>query len=95
MGRGTFWIALGAAALAGGGALYYYQSEQPGPSAPLAQAAVPAGERIVAVEAEQVAVDTVLEDIRAVGTLGPDEAVVVSPEIAGRIDRIQDRKSVV
>src|SRR3546814_11117875 len=44
--------------------------------------------RSVAVEAERVTVDTVLDDIRAVGTLGPDEAVVIAPEIAGRIDRI-------
>ena len=90
MGRATFWMALGAAALAGGGALYYYQNEQQGTAAPPAQAAVPAAERIVAVEAETVAVDTVLEDIRAVGTLGPDESVVIAPEIAGRIDSIGD-----
>lgn len=88
MGRATFWMALGAAALAGGGALYYYQNEQQGTAAPPAQAAVPAAERVITVEAQAVTVDTVLEDIRAVGTLGPDEAVTVSPEIAGRIDRI-------
>ena len=88
MGRATFWMALGAAALAGGGALFYYQNEQPGTAAPPAQAAVPAAERVIAVEAEPVVVDTVLQDIRAVGTLGPDESVVIAPEIAGRIDRI-------
>src|SRR3546814_13738742 len=54
----------------------------------IAQAATPAAEKVVAVEAERVTVDTVLDDIRAVGTLGPDEAVVIAPEIAGRIDRI-------
>lgn len=88
MGRATFWMALGAAALAGGGALYYYQSEQEGTAALPAQAAVPTAERVVTVEAQPVTLDTVLEDIRAVGTLGPDEAVIVAPEIAGRIDRI-------
>lgn len=88
MGRATFWMALGAAALAGGGALYYYQNEPQGTAAPPAQAAVPGAERVVTVEAEPVAVDTVLEDIRAVGTLEPDESIIVSPEIAGRIERI-------
>src|SRR3546814_15163582 len=32
--------------------------------------------------------DTVHENMRAVGALGPDEAVVIAPEIAGRIDSI-------
>src|SRR3546814_13532876 len=49
---------------------------------------VPVSEKVVAVEAEAVTIDTVLENIRAVGTLGPDEAVVIAPEIAGRIDSI-------
>lgn len=88
MGRGTFWVALGAAALAAGGALYHYQVTPEGPSAQPAQAAVIASERVTSVEAEQVVLDTVIEDIRAVGTLDPDEAMAVSPEIAGRIANI-------
>jgi membrane fusion protein (multidrug efflux system) len=42
----------------------------------------------VAVEAARVIVDTVVEDLQAVGTLRPDEAVTVVPEIAGRVERI-------
>src|SRR3546814_16598517 len=45
-------------------------------------------EKVVAVEAEAVTIDTVLENIRAVCTFGPDDAVVIAPEVAGRIDRI-------
>ena len=43
----------------------------------------------VAVEAEKVAIGEVTEDIRAVGTLQANEAVVIAPEIAGRIAQIQ------
>jgi membrane fusion protein, multidrug efflux system len=88
MGRRPFWIALGIAVLSAGGAIYHYQTEESVPAGQVAQAAVPPAERVVTVEAEPVAVDTVLEDIRAVGTLEPDEAVIISPEIAGRIDSI-------
>ena len=35
-----------------------------------------------------MAIDTVLSTIRAVGSLRPNEAVVISPEIAGRIARL-------
>ena len=89
MGRRSFWVALVIAALAAGGAFYFYQAEQSAPAGQIAKAAVLAAERVVTVEAEPVVVDTVLEDIRAVGTLGPDEAVVIAPEIAGRIDRFR------
>ena len=85
MSRRSFWLALGLGALMIGGGAYLYLSDR---EAPLAQAATPAGDKIVTVEAERVVVDTVLEDIRAVGTLAPNEAVIVSSEIAGRIDRI-------
>lgn len=43
--------------------------------------------RGVPVEAARVVVDDVVVDIGAVGTLQPNEAVVVQPEIAGRIVR--------
>src|SRR3546814_19955042 len=88
MGRQAFLIALGIAGLAAGGAFYYYHAESSSPPGQIAQAAVPVSEKVVAVEAEAVTIDTVLENIRAVGTLGPDEAVVIAPEIAGRIDSI-------
>src|SRR5690606_27710558 len=79
--------------LAGAAAVYTYESDKGTPAGQIAQAAAPAAEapaaeKAIAVEAERVTVDTVLDDIRAVGTLGPDEAVVIAPEIAGRIDRI-------
>jgi membrane fusion protein, multidrug efflux system len=88
MGRSSLWIAAVIAAGVVGGAYYYRQMEETAPVGQMAQAAVSGAEKVVTVEAEPVVVDTVLEDIRAVGTLGPDEAVVISPEIAGRIDRI-------
>ena len=42
----------------------------------------------VAVETKRVAVDTVYEEMRAVGTLAANESVTISAEIAGRISRI-------
>jgi membrane fusion protein (multidrug efflux system) len=42
----------------------------------------------VTVEIAQVAAATVQEDVDAVGTLRSNEAVVVRPEISGRIDRL-------
>jgi membrane fusion protein (multidrug efflux system) len=45
-------------------------------------------QQAVAVEAAPVAVDTVLGAIHAVGTLLPNESVVISPEMAGRIARL-------
>lgn len=42
----------------------------------------------VAVETTRVAVDTVMEEMRAVGTLAANESIVISAEIAGRISRI-------
>ena len=46
----------------------------------------------VAVEAARVTVGTVIEDLRAVGTLRPNEAVTVVSEIAGRVERIGFRE---
>jgi membrane fusion protein (multidrug efflux system) len=42
----------------------------------------------VAVEVARVAITTVQEDVDAVGTLRSNEAVVVRPEISGRIERL-------
>ena len=46
----------------------------------------------MAVEAARVTVGTVIEDLRAVGTLRPNEAVTVVSEIAGRVERIGFRE---
>jgi membrane fusion protein (multidrug efflux system) len=46
----------------------------------------------VAVEAARVTVGTVVEELRAVGTLRPNEAVTVVSEIAGRVERIGFRE---
>jgi len=53
-----------------------------------ARAAIAPAEEVATVEVEPVAIDTVLSTIRAVGSLRPNEAVVISPEIAGRIARL-------
>jgi len=53
-----------------------------------AKAATLPVEKTVTVEAARVRIDTVLDTIQAVATLMPNEAVVVSPEIAGRIARL-------
>jgi membrane fusion protein (multidrug efflux system) len=55
------------------------------PAAPARNQQSPAA---TAVEAARVIVDTVLEDMRAVGTLSANESVVIAAEIAGRISRI-------
>lgn len=95
--RAGFWFGFAAlAALVGGGAYYFARIEgrmnAPGAAAAPAQAAPAASQRPVAVEAERVKVDTVVEDLRAVGTLRPNEAVTVAPEIAGRVERIGFRE---
>src|SRR5690606_10601294 len=55
---------------------------------PLAAASVEPVEKAASVEAAKVAVDEGVRTIRAVGTLQPNEAVIVSPEIAGRVSRL-------
>lgn len=92
MARPTFWLAFAAATLAIGTAGYLFLPEMSSTPAPQANAATPREARGVAVEAQRVSVETVTEDIRAVGTLRPNEAVVVAAEIAGRIDRIRFRE---
>ncbi|WP_373089674.1 efflux RND transporter periplasmic adaptor subunit [Sneathiella sp.] len=92
MGRGFFWMALAVIALALGGG-YYYVTEKGMYAAPDAAAAPAETERTVVVEASPVTVDTVIDDIRAVGTLQANEAVIISSEIAGRIDKIRFKES--
>jgi len=90
MRRLVHWGLLGGLAIALSGGAYHFLIR--GAEAPSAQhsanAATAPAERITNVEAARVSIDTVLETIRAVATLRPDEAVAVSPEIAGRIARL-------
>lgn len=76
-----FWlITIVAVAVLAGAAWYQTRpSASPSPERP----AEP-----VAVETARVAVGTVVEDLRALGSLRPNEAVTVSSEIAGRVERI-------
>ena len=95
MSRRSLWLACVTLGCAAAGAAYLHITgvlETPA-AAPAATAATAPAERIVTVEAKRVEVDTVLEEIRAVGTLRPEESVVVSPEIAGRIARIRFKES--
>jgi len=93
MGRGVFWSAIGAIVLVAGGGIflrYVRSSATSSPHAPTsAQASRTAG---IAVEAARVSIDTVIDDIRAIGTLRPNESVVISTEISGRIARIGFRE---
>jgi membrane fusion protein (multidrug efflux system) len=97
MGRLRFWLVFAALGAAVSGGAYYF-AQVSGRSAPFnPPSARPAGgaktpPQAVAVEAARVTLDTVVEDIRAVGTLRPNEAVTVAPEIAGRIERIAFRE---
>jgi membrane fusion protein (multidrug efflux system) len=77
--------------LAGLAGYAYYANRAPAPIAagavgPGAGAKGPGGP--VTVEVATVAVATVQEDVDAVGTLRSNEAVVVRPEISGRIERL-------
>jgi membrane fusion protein (multidrug efflux system) len=77
-----------AAALAAGGAgawLYGERSGGPGGSAEADDQAQP---EAVAVEARPVSLGTVANDVSAVGTLRSNEAVVIRPEIDGRVTEI-------
>ena len=93
-----FWLGFAAlAALVVVGAYYYDawldgRRAASGYAAASTQAAPGPAQRLVAVEAESVRIDTVVEDLRAVGTLRPNEAVSVAPEIAGRVERIGFRE---
>lgn len=91
MGKARFWLIFAVVAATVGGGVYYY-AQAPGRSAASASAAAAPSEGGVAVEAVRVKIDTVIEDIRAVGTLRPNEAVTVVSEIAGRVERIGFRE---
>jgi membrane fusion protein (multidrug efflux system) len=90
--RSTF-IVLPVVLMAGLAAYAYYHFRAPaqvpvagGAAGPGGAAKGPGGP--VTVEVAKVATATVQEDIDAVGTLRSNEAVVVRPEISGRIDRL-------
>ncbi len=99
-----FWLVFAVLAVGLGGAGWYYAkgATYRGPStdalgsvpangleggAPQAATGAPA-RGPVTVEAKRVIVDTVIEDLQAVGTLRANEAVIVAPEIAGRVVQI-------
>jgi len=90
MRRLFYWGFLGCLAFALFGGAYHFLNRAPGtaPAPDSANAATGAAEKSSTVETAPVSIDTVIETIRAVATLMPNEAVVVSPEIAGRIDRL-------
>jgi membrane fusion protein (multidrug efflux system) len=91
MGKARFWLIFVIVAAAVGGSAYYYAQPPDKPAAEAGAANSPPGDA-VAVEAASVTLDTVVEDLRAVGTLRPNEAVTVVSEIAGRVERIGFRE---
>ncbi|MDO8875841.1 MAG: efflux RND transporter periplasmic adaptor subunit [Pseudolabrys sp.] len=100
MGRRVFWTAIGAVSLIAAGGWVFMQYPQSfagiiaarAPTAGAQPQAQPPRGGGIAVETAPVALDTVIEDIRAIGTLGPNESVVISTEISGRIARIGFRE---
>jgi membrane fusion protein, multidrug efflux system len=90
--RSTFWSAIGALILLAFGAWFFMDflssSTISSPAKPAATARSQQNPAAVAVETTRVAVETVFEDMRAVGTLAANESVVIAAEIAGRISRI-------
>jgi membrane fusion protein, multidrug efflux system len=74
-------------AIAAGGGVYWYKFERT-EAAPDPGAQATAGGFAVPVTAGPVKIDTVVRAIRAVGSLRSDESVIVSPEIAGRLEQI-------
>ncbi|MCA9285633.1 MAG: hypothetical protein KDA22_10475, partial [Phycisphaerales bacterium] len=90
MGRpSAIWLGVGLAVLVLAGGGYRYLAGSSALSGQDAKAATGPGPAAVAVEAELVSIGEVIDDIRAVGTLRPNEAVAVSPEIAGRIAELR------
>ncbi|MCH2395135.1 efflux RND transporter periplasmic adaptor subunit [Oceanibaculum sp.] len=79
-------------AAAGGGVAYHLKAERSAAIAQSAngQTAKPAPQQNAGppVEVAEVTVDTVRTEITAVGSLLPNEAVTIQPEISGRISRI-------
>jgi membrane fusion protein (multidrug efflux system) len=90
MRRLSMWVLLAALALALSSGTYRLlrkDAAPPGGGHP-ANAATKSAEAVASVEAALVTTGAVLDKIRAVGTLLPNESVMISPEIAGRIARL-------
>ena len=102
MAKARFWSILAILAVAAAAGVYWYAGRtelttlRDALGSVLARPPVdevPDVERpLVAVEVADVEVTTIVEELQAVGTLTPDEAVTVAPEIAGRIERIGFRE---
>jgi membrane fusion protein (multidrug efflux system) len=90
MRRLAYWVFLAGVAVSLSVSAYYllYRGAGAVGARDSTNAAMPPVEKVSSVEAATVVIGTVLETIHAVGTLRPSEAVVVSPEIAGRIARL-------
>ena len=90
MRRVAYWSLLAVSAVGLSSSAYHFIYKETGlPGAQqTANAAIASSDKGAKVEAEPVKIDTVLNTIRAVGTLQPNEAVVISPEIAGRVARL-------
>ena len=90
--RATFWSAIGALILLAFGASFFMDlvslSTISAPAKPAATTRTQQSPAAIAVEAAPVVTGTVIEDLRAVGTLAANETVVISTEISGRISRI-------
>lgn len=87
MRRFAYWGLLVVLALVFSSTAYHFLYRKPGLIAgqQSAVAAIVKSAPVGTVEAVPVAVDTVLNTIRAVGSLSPNESVVIAPEIAGRV----------
>jgi membrane fusion protein (multidrug efflux system) len=97
MAKARFWLVLAAVAAAASGALYYYPNIADRAVLSLAKPSSartdpPPAPAATVVEAAPGRVATVVDDLQAIGTLRPDVAVTVAPEIAGRIERIRFRE---
>ena len=93
----SFWLVFAFLGVAVSGGAYYFAQDSGRAGTPGTASAntVDAGKsprRAVSVEAARVTIDTVVEDLQAIGTLRPNEAVTVVSEIAGRIARIGFRE---
>jgi membrane fusion protein, multidrug efflux system len=89
------FAAVAVAAIAGVGALSYWAGTQKSPGGAVAEkspAAAPKGPPPVVVEATKVATVKLPQGISAVGSLRSDEAVVLRPEVAGRVAQIGFRE---
>ena len=90
--KARFWLSFAAVAAALGAGAYYATTKNAGSSSAAELAAANRPAEAVAVEAARAKAGTVIEDLRAVGTLRPNEAVTVVSEIAGRVERIGFRE---